>query len=216
MLTDESVAWRKISALHPSTKQKFRIKLAAFWSKIAGIMAWFLVFMHNRALTRNHPPHVYFEIKNIEEYPRIEEDYRTLYHSFWWQKRVYTPSREARGFGGIPEEQWMVENHEDYYHGCVMQMIQRWRRSLGEGKRLSKGSAITLSLDVFEYDYDYREHMDAIKYMGGVIAEKLGRMYGLQIYYYRNPGRNAVGISIAGRRPKYYHGATPVQNTSIM
>ena len=72
--------------------------------------------------------------------PRMEldDDYCTLYHSFWWQKRVYTPSREARGFGGIPEEQWMLENHEDYYQGCVMQMIQQWRRRLGEGKRFGK------------------------------------------------------------------------------
>ena len=46
---------------------------------------------------------------------------------------------------------------------------------------------------------------------GGVIAEKLGRMYGLQIYYYED--YQNVGISIAGREPKYHHN---IQKISIM
>ena len=98
----------------------------------------------------------------------------------------------------------MVQDHEDYYQGCVMQMIQRWRRRLGEGNIKGKGSTITLSLDADGQCGDM-VHLDAIKYMAEVIAENLGRMYGLQIYYYRKPGlgsgwygRVRAGISIAG------------------
>ena len=47
-----------------------------------------------------------------------------------------------------------------------------------------------------------------IKYIGGVIEERLGHMYGLQVYYYRDHGD--AGISIAGREPKYFHSVTPV------
>ena len=99
----------------------------AFWSRSAEIMAWFLVITHNRVKEEDStpffPPTVDFEIK------RNDDDVSpgtTLYQSYSWQKRVYTPSRESRRFGGsIPEEQSMVENHEDYYQGCVMHMIQR-------------------------------------------------------------------------------------------
>ena len=109
----------------------------------------------------------------------------------------------------------MVENHEDYYQGCVMQMIQRWRKRLGEGLSAQdsvnlKGSAIdiTMSLgvgdvlgDVDDYLGDFMRHVDAINYIGKYIAEELGRMYGLQIYYYWDMYN--VGISIAGREPGY-------------
>jgi hypothetical protein len=47
----------------------------------------------------------------------------------------------------------MVENHEDYYQGCVMQMIQRWRKRLGEGLSAQdsvnlKGSAIDITMSL--------------------------------------------------------------------
>ena len=192
----------------------------AFWSKIAEIMAWFLIITHNRVKEEDNtlffPPTVYFRINRKLQDGRIADN-RTLYQGFWWQKRVYTPSSNTI-IGlvyGPPEEQWMVENHEDYYEGCVMQMIQRWRKRLGEGLSAEdsanlKGSAIdiTLSLHVGESTSEYMEHMDAIKYIGGVIAEKLGRMYGLQIYYYRD--HDETGISIAGREPEYFRSVTPV------
>ena len=34
--------------------------------------------------------------------------------------------------------------------------------------------------------YIYREDIDAIKSMSVAIAESLGHMYGLQVYYYRD------------------------------
>ena len=102
----------------------------------------------------------------------------------------------------------MVNNHEDYYQGCVMHMIQQWRRTLGKAKDM-KGHVRSLLEITFELQseldgqYDDMLHMDAIKYMGEVIAEKLGRMYGLQIYYYRKPvtptGHNGwVGLGPLG------------------
>ena len=76
-----------------------------------------------------------------------------------------------------------------------------------------KGNTITLLLDVGDmYIYGYGEHMDAIKYMGGVIAERLGRMYGLRILIIVTLTVTLLvsPISIASRGPKYYHSATPV------
>ena len=54
--------------------------------------------------------------------------------------------------------------------------------------------------------HTHMQHLDAIKYMGEVIAEKLGLIYGLRIYYWQEGGRTAwlntedllSGISIAG------------------
>ena len=193
----------------------------AFWSKIAEIMAWFLMITHNRVkeydttLDPQKFPRVTFQIDdegNAEE-DDIRTKYNILYQSFWWRNGVYTPIRMRDDDGrlwGIFTKQWMVDNHEDYYQGCVMSVINKWRRTLGK-KAGSKGSffgcAITLSLSLSDSKDDML-HMDAIKYMGEVIAEKLGRMYGLQIYYYRkpltsHPNRSdwltgQAGISIAG------------------
>ena len=129
---------------------------------------------------------------------------------------MYTPIRMRDDDGrtwGIRVKQWMVDNHEDYYQGCVMSVINKWRKTLGKAKvgLGSKGSffgsAITLSLSLSDSKDDMLQ-MDAIKYMSEVIAERLGRMYGLQIYYYRkplsrHPNRSdwltgQAGISIAG------------------
>ena len=186
----------------------------AFWSKIAEIMAWFLIITHRSNLRVQKP--VYFRCNrngNMDIAARIADN-RTLHQGFWWKGRVYTPAEEGLPYGP-PEEQWMVENHEAYYRGCVMQMIQRWRKRLGEGLSAEnsanlKGSAIDIKLSVYvgETGIGYMDHMELIKYIGGVIAQKLGHMYGLQVYYYRD--MSDAGISIAGREPKYFHSVTPV------
>ena len=193
-----------------------------FWSKIAEIMAWFLIITHNRVTEEDsivHGPTVCFRInRNLQD--GLIADNRTLHPSFWLKERVYTPSKRQEGLvtQGPPEnppDQWMVENHEDYYQGCVMQMIQQWRKRLSEGLSAKdsgnlKGSAddITMSLSVEQSIMGYMRHVDAINYIGKYIAEELGRMYGLQIYYYWD--RYDVGISIAGREPRYFHFVTPV------
>ena len=200
----------------------------AFWSKIAQIMAWFLVNTHNRVTEGTlDGPEVCFEInRHLQDYSQD----RTLQQCFWWQRRVYTPENIEYGMDGwyrsknIQEEQWMVENDENYYQGCVNQMIQRWRKRLGEELSAKdsadlKGYAICYIRLRLNFGYigepfsgiTFIRHSDAIKYMGGVIAEKLGRMYGLQVYYYEDYAN--VGISIAGREPKYHHN---IQNISIM
>ena len=190
----------------------------AFWSKIAEIMAWFLIVTHNRVTedpdpnpnpNPNSSPTVYSGIYTKLQDGRIADE-STLQQSFTWQKRVYKAlSRHPAGYAyATPEEQCMVENHEDYYQGCVRQMIQRWRKRLGEGLSAEesanpKGSAMDITLSVgasYEAWFElYREHVDAIDYIGRYIAEKLGRMYGLQIFYYRDTYN--VGMSIAGRVP---------------
>ena len=98
----------------------------------------------------------------------------------------------------------MVDNHEDYYQGCVMHMIQQWRRTLQMAKDMKRHvkNLFAITFELQSQQYDDMLHMDAIKYMGEVIAEKLGRMYGLQIHYYRKPARHwptghTAGISIA-------------------
>ena len=196
----------------------------AFWSKIAEIMAWFLIITHNRVkeydttLDPQKFPRVTFQIDNERnaEDDDIRTKYNILYQSFWWRNGVYTPIRMRDDDGrlrGIRVKQWMVDNHEDYYQGCVMSVINKWRKTLGTANvgLGSKGnffaSAITLSLSLSD-NKDDMLHMDAIKYTSEVIAERLGRMYGLQIYYYRkpltsHPNRSdwftgQAGISIAG------------------
>ena len=127
-----------------------------FWSKIAEIMTQFLVITHTVLGNRvNHIP-VYFELhRKLQD--GLIADNRTLLQGFWCKERVYTPHKGKLVYRP-PEEQWMVDNHKDYYQDCVTQMIQRWRERLGE--RLSaedsanlRGSAtdITLSLGVGEY-----------------------------------------------------------------
>ena len=184
-------------------------------------MAWFLIVTHNRVTedpdpslnpNPNSSPTVYFGInRKLQDGPIADKS--TLHQRFTWQKRVYTALSRQEGYWyAYPtlEEQLMVENHEDYYQGCVTQMIQRWRKRLGEGSLAEdsanhKGSAISITLSLgVRVSYEawlglYREHVDAIDYIGKYIAEQLGRMYGLQIYYFRD-GYN-VGISIAGREP---------------
>ena len=93
------------------------------WSKISEIMVWFLIVTHNRVEEEDGSdptvisrPAVYFEInKNLPH--GFMTDNGHLHQRFWWQKRVYTISPEGLMYGP-PEEQWMVENHEDYYQGC--------------------------------------------------------------------------------------------------
>ena len=184
-----------------------------FWSRIAEIMTQFLVITHDRV--KHWKPAVDFNL-NRKLQDGLIADNRTLLQSFWWKGRVYTPAATRNGPGvyGPPEEQWMVDNHKDYYRDCVTQMIQRWRERLGEGLSAEdsanlRGSVtdITLSLRVGESRPD-EDHIDAIKSMSVAIAESLGHMYGLRIYYYR--GMYDLGISIASRKPYYFHFVRPV------
>ena len=70
----------------------------AFWSKIAEIMAWFLIATHNRVkgygTTRQSRPSVTFKIAADDA---ADDDgrlrYNNLNHVFGWQNRVYTPTR---------------------------------------------------------------------------------------------------------------------------
>ena len=67
----------------------------AFWSKIAEIMAWFLIVTHNRVTEEDsivHGPTVYFRI-NRDLQDGLIADNRTLHQSFCWKERVYTPSK---------------------------------------------------------------------------------------------------------------------------
>jgi hypothetical protein len=186
----------------------------AFWSKIAEIMAWFLIATHNRVkgygTRRESRPWVTFYVAaDVAADDAADDDgrprYNNLIQGFEWQNRVYTPSRSrVYKWWETIEKQWMVDNHEDYYQGCVMHMIQQWRRTLQMAKDMKRHvkNLFAITFELQSQQYDDMLHMDAIKYMGEVIAEKLGRMYGLQIHYYRKPARHwpnghTAGISIA-------------------
>ena len=153
-------------------------------------MAWFLITTHNRVkeyditLDPQKFPRVAFQIDNERnaEDDDIRTKYNILYQSFWWRNGVFSTIRMRDDDGrlrGIRVKQWMVDSHEDYYQGCVMSVINKWRKTLGKAnvgvgiKGSISASAITLSLSLSDNKDDILQK-DAIKYTSEVIAERLG------------------------------------------